>query len=117
VNIKELKEAALKAAYRAGYVNGACCFIGEGEDDLRVASEQSWDIHRDELVAGPTILSLIARVEQMEEALRNAKGFLDTPIRRRQFAGDEFYYAVTASIRAALEAPANPIEEVANVQR
>jgi hypothetical protein len=114
VNIKELKEAALKAAYRAGYVNGACCFIGEGEDDLRVASEQSWDIHRDELVAGPTILSLIARVEQMEEALRDA---LPAIVGAAERVGDPDASPLVRKIRAALETPANPIEEVVDATR
>jgi hypothetical protein len=114
VNIKELKEAAKRATPGPWETMGKTQFGDRSTfEEIEVWTEGcdvliGTDVRRAHHDGG---------VENMEEALRNAKGFLDTPIRRRQFAGDEFYYAVTASIRAALEAPANPIEEVANVQR
>jgi hypothetical protein len=38
------------------------------------------------------------------DALRNAKGFLDTPIKRRHHMEDEFYVEVVRSINEALDA-------------
>lgn len=74
--LKAMVEAA-KAAYRAGYVNGACCFIGEGEEDLRIGSEQSWNIHQEELLALPNILSLDEYVRGLEEAAAFALSAMD----------------------------------------
>lgn len=39
-------EEMVGAAYREGYKNGARNFIGDGEDDLKKAAGQSWDIHK-----------------------------------------------------------------------
>lgn len=42
------------------------------------------------------------RIAELEAALQNAKGFLDTPIMRRRFDGSGMYGEVIQSIREAL---------------
>jgi hypothetical protein len=61
-----------------------------------------------------TILSLIARVEQMEEALRDA---LPAIVGAAERVGDPDASPLVRKIRAALETPANPIEEVVDATR
>jgi hypothetical protein len=69
-----------------------------------------------------TILSLIARVEQMEEALRKASQLAsiacDWHLEEVEIDGEMVdTHDLRDEFDAALETPANPIEEVANVQR
>jgi hypothetical protein len=58
-----------------------------------------------------TIVTLQADNERLREAVKNASGFLDTPVMRRRLAGDDFYAGVVESIRAALNPKDTPNDE------
>lgn len=48
------------------------------------------------------MLAAAARIAELEEALRDAKGLLDTSIARRRYAGNPVYDEAVASIRVVL---------------
>jgi hypothetical protein len=45
------ERSPVEAAYKAGYRNGAAGYIGapDSEEDMAIAQQQSWEIHRSEL--------------------------------------------------------------------
>lgn len=91
----------------SAYTRGAAPISDNALAALRLGVSKAVGIAR---VEKTTMQSLLARLDRAEaaaapdlvEALRNASGFLDTPVSRRRNSGDAFYDEVVASIRAAL---------------
>lgn len=61
-------------------------------DDLRAESAQMAEV----------FAAKEQECERLREALKNAAGFIDTPVMRRRHGGEQFYSAVVDSVRAAL---------------
>ncbi|HEY9155561.1 MAG TPA: ead/Ea22-like family protein [Opitutaceae bacterium] len=118
--LREQAKAATKGEWAVdGYNMAAVIFRQHGKtnvtDWMRLVrcdeDNANWKADADYIAAASpsTLLSLISELEQLraeKEAMRgilqNAKGFLDTPITRRRFGGNEFYAELINELRAAL---------------
>lgn len=74
----------------------------EAADDEMIANGAGTASDRVFGRANANVLALLDDRERLREALKNAAGFIDTPVMRRRHGCEQFYSAVVDSVRAAL---------------
>lgn len=77
--------------------------VSVGGFDGTKFSEDELEANLDHIaLANPAaVLALLDDRDRLREALKNAAGFIDTPVMRRRHGGEQFYSAVVDSVRAA----------------